>query len=438
MTRALDNLRIDDGLHKSELERPGANKPTRLDLDKRKAIHTQTGSSEQMDNSKGDPRQRSGQVANSKTFDLTPADAQLLGSQTDANSWPRPPNFDIDRPLEGRVPLDNWDFLRLGTLGPGWEQALKGVPVNRREALNLLIIMKKKLVRAASELTFYKERVTILQEQLIYQKRNEEKLVRLGAAFKMQVKELQNLRKRSAKVPGLERTVLQQEELISRLENYLDRQRTVRATNNRDQLDNNLMDQLPSSPSPIPQTSDRTAAAALRSLSNENETLRQTVQDLGETVRNLVIQQQDEKLKQKQKEESYKEDLAALKENQEKLARNQENQTKQAKQADREVFQASFDESEKLELYRMLDRAEMRIKSLEEELETRERRNNSANGYSARPGWKYSNPDRGVGNNPNRHTSQTAPYRYGRAPPLTTGASTDVDEWLANYSNDEF
>ncbi|VDP65737.1 unnamed protein product [Echinostoma caproni] len=76
------------------------------------------------------------------------------------------------------VNLNNWDWLRLDALGPGWEQALRDVPVNRREALNLLIIMKKKLLRAANELTFYKERVTLLQEQLIYQKKNEEKFIR--------------------------------------------------------------------------------------------------------------------------------------------------------------------------------------------------------------------------------------------------------------------
>lgn len=43
--------------------------------------------------------------------------------------------------------------------------------------------MKKKLLRAANELTFYKERVTLLQEQLIYQKKNEEKFIRVSAVY---------------------------------------------------------------------------------------------------------------------------------------------------------------------------------------------------------------------------------------------------------------
>ncbi|KAA3670830.1 uncharacterized protein DEA37_0001566, partial [Paragonimus westermani] len=276
-------------------------------------------------------------IVNAKPFDLSENDARLLNT---GNTCGYGQNQDFVGPPGSPYELNNWDWLQLDSLGPGWEHALRDVPVNRREALNLLIIMKKKLLRAASELTFYKQRVTILQEQMIFQKRNEEKLIKLRAAVKAQNEELQRLRDKSSKVPGLERTVRQQEELITRLETFLDRQRNHnmnikvdKRLPDWDQFDTGRLDQLPPSPIPLPDTSDAVAATALRNLSNENESLRQTVTELSRTVRNLAEQQQEDHARQKQREEHYHEELELLREHQNRLAEQQATHNKQMESA---------------------------------------------------------------------------------------------------------
>ncbi|VDQ01928.1 unnamed protein product [Trichobilharzia regenti] len=113
--------------------------------------------------------------------------------------------------------------------------------------------MKRKLLRAAGKLTYYKERVTVLQDQLIHQKKNEEKLIRsnqstgkskiglnneydslqnrrdgglLQAEYKTQSLDLEKAQEQASRVPLLEKTVKQQEDLICRLETFLDRQRS--------------------------------------------------------------------------------------------------------------------------------------------------------------------------------------------------------------------
>ncbi|KAF6772495.1 hypothetical protein AHF37_08964 [Paragonimus kellicotti] len=93
------------------------------------------------------------------------------------------------------------------------------------------------------------------------------------------------------------------------------------------------MDQLPPSPTPLPDTSDAVAATALRNLSNENESLRQTVTELSRTVRNLAEQQQEDHARQKQQEEHYREELERLREHQNRLAEQQATQNKQLESA---------------------------------------------------------------------------------------------------------
>lgn len=76
-----------------------------------------------------------GPGTNPKPFDLTENDTRLLSRRQ-----PMASNLDMDYNGLPTSPIDlnNWDWLRLDALGPGWEQALRDVPVNRREALNLL------------------------------------------------------------------------------------------------------------------------------------------------------------------------------------------------------------------------------------------------------------------------------------------------------------
>ncbi|XP_018646508.1 normocyte binding protein 2a, putative [Schistosoma mansoni] len=262
-------------------------------------------------------------------------------SSVDRNSkyWPQYLSSDYLGPIERNFELTNWDWLRLNVLGSGWEEALKEIPVSRREALNLLVIMKKKLLRAASELTFYKERVTILQDQLIHQKRSEEKLIRLQAEFKSQSLDLEKLSKNASRVPLLERTVKQQEELICRLETLLERQRT------KQQQDNN------------------------------------------EYHQNI--------------EQKYYEEIQALKEQQNRLEEQTIIKNKKMDQIENEKFRTVLADNERLELFKLLDNAELRIKALEEELERQDirvPRNSNDTGVSRRsnlskePSWKYSGP----------------------------------------------
>ncbi|KAF7261031.1 hypothetical protein EG68_01582 [Paragonimus skrjabini miyazakii] len=375
-------------------------------------------------------------IVNARPFDLSENDTRLLNTR---NAGGYGQNQDFVGPPGSPYELNNWDWLRLDSLGPGWEHALRDVPVNRREALNLLIIMKKKLLRAASELTFYKERVTILQEQMIFQKKNEEKLIKdyefitpiildvlelshrayistrdpfkLRAAVKAQTEELQRLRDKSSKVPGLERTVRQQEELITRLETFMDRQRNHNVNTKLDKrlpdwdpFDTGRLDQLPPSPTPLPDTSDAVAATALRNLSNENESLRQTVTELSRTVRNLAEQQQEDHARQKQQEEHYREELELLREHQNQLAEQQATHNKRMESAEKNTLKTSLADNEKYELYHMLDTAEMRIRNLEEELTLRDRRpqppNNEIPIYNRRtpaykePFWRHPGQDR--------------------------------------------
>ncbi|CAH8863705.1 unnamed protein product [Trichobilharzia szidati] len=233
-------------------------------------------------------------------WDLSDSEIRLLDrrSQMDTSRkyWPHYFSSDYLYPGETNFEPTNWDWLRLNALGPGWEEVLKDVPVTRREALNLLVIMKRKLLRAAGKLTYYKERVTVLQDQLIHQKKNEEKLIRLQAEYKTQSLDLEKAQEQASRVPLLEKTVKQQEDLICRLETFLDRQR------NNTERDNN-----------------RNHGNIL-----ENENLRTAIAD-----------------------------------------------------------------NERLELYKMLDNSELRIKALEEELQ---RQRNPKSHLPREPAWKYSGP----------------------------------------------
>ncbi|CAH8618795.1 unnamed protein product [Heterobilharzia americana] len=282
------------------------------------------------------------------------------------------------RPSEQTIEPTNWDWLRLNALGPGWEEVLKEVPVTRREALNLLVIIKKKLLRAASELTFYKERVTILQEQLIHQKRNEEKLIRLQAECKARSLDVERLRKQASRVPPLEKTVKQQEELICRLETLLDRRRKQIVNGNlsnyavnMNALDNDLLDHLrnTSTGNPIMNSDDLVTLTALRNLSSENESLRRTVTELNRTVRNLAKQQQDSNEYHQRIEQKYREEIDALKEQQNRLEEQTLRRDRRLEPIENDNFRVTVSDNERSELYKMLDNAELRIKALEEELE---------------------------------------------------------------------
>ncbi|CAH8635890.1 unnamed protein product [Schistosoma rodhaini] len=319
-------------------------------------------------------------------------------SSVDRNSkyWPQYLSSDYLGPIERNFELTNWDWLRLNVLGSGWEEALKEIPVSRREALNLLVIMKKKLLRAASELTFYKERVTILQDQLIHQKRNEEKLIRLQAEFKSQSLDLEKLNKNVSRVPLLERTVKQQEELICRLETLLERQRNnelLEQSYNKSIINNQ----------PINSDQSMLTTVTLRNLSNENEQLRNTIIELNKTVCNLAKQQQDNNEYHQNIEQKYYEEIQALKEQQNRLEEQTIIKNKKMDQIENEKFRTVLADNERLELYKLLDNAELRIKALEEELERqdiRAPRNSNDIGVSRRsnlskePSWKYSGPSK--------------------------------------------
>ncbi|CAH8635918.1 unnamed protein product [Schistosoma rodhaini] len=333
-------------------------------------------------------------------------------SSVDRNSkyWPQYLSSDYLGPIERNFELTNWDWLRLNVLGSGWEEALKEIPVSRREALNLLVIMKKKLLRAASELTFYKERVTILQDQLIHQKRNEEKLIRLQAEFKSQSLDLEKLNKNVSRVPLLERTVKQQEELICRLETLLERQRKQKLNANlsnysMNPLDNELLEQSYNKSiinnQPINSDQSMLTTVTLRNLSNENEQLRNTIIELNKTVCNLAKQQQDNNEYHQNIEQKYYEEIQALKEQQNRLEEQTIIKNKKMDQIENEKFRTVLADNERLELYKLLDNAELRIKALEEELERqdiRAPRNSNDIGVSRRsnlskePSWKYSGP----------------------------------------------
>ncbi|CAH8542721.1 unnamed protein product [Schistosoma turkestanicum] len=331
--------------------------------------------------------------------------------------WPQYLSSDYLGPLDRNFEPTNWDWLRLNALGCGWEDALRDIPVSRKEALSLLVILKKKLLRAASELTFYKERVTILQDQIIHQKRNEEKLIRLEAEFRSQSLDLDKLSKKASRIPLLERTVKQQEELICRLETLLERQRkqTVNANlsnysvNPLIPLDNGLLDQSHDNNTSTLNhqnvTTDNNAltTAALRNLSNENEHLRHTVTELNRTVRNLAKQQQDNNEYHQNIEQKYHEEIEALKEQQTRLEEQTLMKNKRLDQIENEKFRSALADNERLELYKLLDNAESRIKTLEAELERQDfrgsrnpndmgalRKSNSSKDLS----WKYSGPSK--------------------------------------------
>ncbi|CAH8585252.1 unnamed protein product [Schistosoma mattheei] len=289
---------------------------------------------------------------------------------------------------------------------------LREIPVSRKEALNLLVIMKKKLLRAASELTFYKERVTILQDQLIHQKRNEEKLIRLQAEFKSQSLDLDKLNKQVSRVPLLERTVKQQEELICRLETLLERQRKQALNANHSNysmnplntLDNELLESFNDKSMinyPNVHSNNSMTTIALRNLSNENEQLRNTITELNRTVCNLAKQQQDNNEYHQTIEQKYHEEIQALKEQQNRLEEQTLLKNKRLDQIENEKFRTVLADNERLELYKLLDNAELRIKALEEELERQDirvPRNSNDIGASRKSNlskenaWKYSGP----------------------------------------------
>ncbi|CAH8613300.1 unnamed protein product [Schistosoma margrebowiei] len=332
----------------------------------------------------------------------------------DKNSkyWPQYLSSDYLGPMEKNFEFNNWDWLRLNVLGSGWEDLLREIPVSRKEALNLLVIMKKKLLRAASELTFYKERVTILQDQLIHQKRNEEKLIRLQAEFKSQSLDLDKLNKQVSRVPLLERTVKQQEELICRLETLLERQRKQAINVNHSNysmnplntIDNELIDSFNDKSIinyPNVHSNNSMTTITLRNLSNENEQLRNTITELNRTVCNLAKQQQDNNEYHQTIEQKYHEEIQALKEQQNRLEEQTLLKNKRLDQIENEKFRTVLADNERLELYKLLDNAELRIKALEEELERQDirvPRNSNDIGASRKSNlskehaWKYSGP----------------------------------------------
>ncbi|OON21586.1 hypothetical protein X801_02514 [Opisthorchis viverrini] len=415
----------------------------------------------------------------SKPFDLSENDVRMLHRRTYLHGMGAYGDPDFMGPPGSPFDLSNWDWLRLDALGPGWEQAMRDVPVNRGEALNLLIVMKKKLLRAASELTFYKERVALLQEQLIYQKRNEEKFIKLRAHYKAQLEEVEKLRAKAAKVPGLEKTVRQQEELITRLESFLDRQRSRNVNENfnkrapdTDPYDVNLLDHLPPTPTPLPETSDAVAATALRNLSSENENLRQTVAELSRTVRNLAQQQQDDHERQRELEDRHREELQSIREQQNRLAEQQFTQNKQMDYVEKQNLRNAVSENEKTELYRMLEAADYRIRNLEDELASRAPRSripysegtqNPNRPYVYRePPWRNPGQEKPgnrlppVINQRDKHQNRRFPQEYVRAHASDSGLeqqrrqlqmqpnarrydSTILDDdWLGDLVTDDF
>ncbi|TNN06555.1 coiled-coil domain-containing 33 [Schistosoma japonicum] len=301
----------------------------------------------------------------------------------------------------------------MNTLGPGWEEALRDIPVTRKEALNLLVIMKKKLLRAASELTFYKERITILQDQLIHQKRNEEKLIRLQAEFKSQSLDIDKLAKKSSRIPLLEKTVKQQEELICRLETLLEHQRKQKINANLsnyavniNRLDNDLLEPITNYSTTNSHNfnpTDYITSTTLRNLSSENDQLRHTINELNRTVCNLAKQQDENNAYHQTIEQRYREEIDALKEQQNRLEEEAKYKNRRFDQIENENYRTMLADTERLELYKLLDNAELRIKTLEEELERQEvrvPRNPNDVGASRKshlfkePAWKYSGPSK--------------------------------------------
>nr|CAH8863594.1 unnamed protein product [Trichobilharzia regenti] len=317
-------------------------------------------------------------------WDLSDSEIRLLDRRSQIDSsrkyWPPYLSSDYLYPGETNFEPTNWDWLRLNALGPGWEEVLKDVPVTRREALNLLVIMKRKLLRAAGKLTYYKERVTVLQDQLIHQKKNEEKLIRLQAEYKTQSLDLEKAQEQASRVPLLEKTVKQQEDLICRLETFLDRQRKHVVNANLSNyavhlnpLDNEVLEPIgnhkPIETSIIqPQNDELSTSAVLRNLSSENDALRRTVAELNRTVRNLARQQQDSHDYQQSIEQRYREEIDALKEQQSRLMEEAVHKNRRLDHMENENFRTAIADNERLELYKMLDNSELRIKALEEEV----------------------------------------------------------------------
>nr|CAH8863592.1 unnamed protein product [Trichobilharzia regenti] len=340
-------------------------------------------------------------------WDLSDSEIRLLDRRSQIDSsrkyWPPYLSSDYLYPGETNFEPTNWDWLRLNALGPGWEEVLKDVPVTRREALNLLVIMKRKLLRAAGKLTYYKERVTVLQDQLIHQKKNEEKLIRLQAEYKTQSLDLEKAQEQASRVPLLEKTVKQQEDLICRLETFLDRQRKHVVNANLSNyavhlnpLDNEVLEPIgnhkPIETSIIqPQNDELSTSAVLRNLSSENDALRRTVAELNRTVRNLARQQQDSHDYQQSIEQRYREEIDALKEQQSRLMEEAVHKNRRLDHMENENFRTAIADNERLELYKMLDNSELRIKALEEELQ---RQRNPKSHLPREPAWKYSGPSK--------------------------------------------
>lgn len=91
----------------------------------------------------------------------------------------------------------------------------------------------------------------------------------------------------------------------------------------------------PYAPGPYNQQSSREQALSpemLKTLSNENENLRETVAELSRTVRELAQQQQDDTARQKEKEEKYREELEGLRANQQRWTQTQTNRTRPLEQ----------------------------------------------------------------------------------------------------------
>ncbi|CAH8863719.1 unnamed protein product [Trichobilharzia szidati] len=325
-------------------------------------------------------------------WDLSDSEIRLLDrrSQMDTSRkyWPHYFSSDYLYPGETNFEPTNWDWLRLNALGPGWEEVLKDVPVTRREALNLLggILM----TQSGLEKGACKQPKTVGQKS------------RLQAEYKTQSLDLEKAQEQASRVPLLEKTVKQQEDLICRLETFLDRQRKHVVNANlsnytcpiMNPLDNEVLEPIgnhkPIDNSLIPSQNDElSTSTALRNLSSENDALRRTVAELNRTVRNLARQQQDSHDYQQSIEQRYREEIDALKEQQNRLLEETLHKNRRLEHMENENFRTAIADNERLELYKMLDNSELRIKALEEELQ---RQRNPKSHLPREPAWKYSGP----------------------------------------------
>ncbi|KAL3313210.1 Coiled-coil domain-containing protein 33 [Cichlidogyrus casuarinus] len=237
------------------------------------------------------------------------------------------------------------------------ELLLNRIPNSRKEALTIVLFLKKRLIRTVGEVNFYKERVTGLQNELIKQNSKEEELIKLRSAFNEQSLEMQHLEANKEERQMLRKTVRQQESIIARLEQHL-------KNNSTKPVLENLIKTTPSQPSPEIAYSQNMNEIRLQ---QENEKLRMTISELSNEIRQ----------QSKHQEEMFQKQNEQLLRYQEQLARQMEKQSQDSRRDVAEpnpaVGKSLFTEGDKYELYRMLDRAESRIKVLEAQLDMRNR-----------------------------------------------------------------